>query len=64
MTTVDGPTHDGSVRVEGIHQVLRGNVLVIGIPREIVLRRVPLNVLVEQIEHEVLACQRPSWAVL
>ena len=38
-----------SLRTEGIHQVLRGVRLVIGRPREVVLRRVPREVLVEQV---------------
>ena len=39
-----------SASVEGIHTVLRGTVLVMGRPREVVLRRVPLAVIVEQVE--------------
>lgn len=38
-----------SCRREGIHTVLRGTVLVMGRPREIVLRRVPAHVLVEEV---------------
>lgn len=38
-----------SARREGIHQVLRGTALVIGQPREVVVRRVPHDVLVEQL---------------
>ena len=36
-----------SARVEGIHTVLRGTALVMGRPREVVLRRVPASVAVE-----------------
>ncbi len=36
-----------SARQEGIHTVLRGITLVIGKPREVVLRRVPASVTVE-----------------
>lgn len=36
-----------SARVEGIHTVLRGTALVMGRPREVVLRRVPASVRVE-----------------
>ncbi len=39
-----------SARVEGIHTVLRGTVLVMGRPREVVLRRVPGGVRVERVE--------------
>jgi hypothetical protein len=39
-----------NARQEGIHTVLRGQVLVIGSPREIVLRRVPLSVIVEVLD--------------
>lgn len=38
-----------SVRLEGIHQVLRGTALVIGRPCEVVVRRVPTSVLVEEL---------------
>lgn len=38
-----------SARREGIHTTLRGTVLVMGRPREIVLRRVPAAVLVEEV---------------
>lgn len=38
-----------SARQEGVHTVLRGTVLVMGRPREIVLRRVPQTVTVEQV---------------
>ena len=38
-----------SARVEGNHTVLRGFVLVMNRPREVVLRRVPLAVVVEQV---------------
>ncbi|MBW3646822.1 MAG: hypothetical protein KY440_03465 [Actinobacteria bacterium] len=38
-----------TARSEGIHTVLRGVVLVMGKPREIVLRRVPADVLVEEV---------------
>ncbi len=41
-----------SARVEGIHTVLRGTAYVMGRPREVVLRRVPSNVSVEQVEGE------------
>ena len=39
--------HADSARVEGIHTVLRGTTLVMGRPREVVLRRVPASVRVE-----------------
>lgn len=37
-------------RREGIHTVLRGTVLVMGKPREVVLRRVPSTVRVEVVD--------------
>ena len=40
-----------SAHVEGIHTVLRGTVLVMGRPREVVLRRAPLAVVVEELPH-------------
>jgi hypothetical protein len=39
-----------SARVEGIHTVLRGTALVMGRPREVVLRRVPAVVRVEVLD--------------
>jgi hypothetical protein len=39
-----------SARQEGIHTTLRGYVLVMGRPREIVLRRVPASVRVEELD--------------
>lgn len=39
-----------SARSEGIHTVLRGTVLIIGRPREIVLRRIPAHVAVEEVD--------------
>lgn len=41
-----------SARREGIHTTLRGYVLVMGRPREVVLRRVPASVRVEAV-HQV-----------
>jgi hypothetical protein len=52
----------GSARWDGIHTVLRGATLVIGIPREIVLRPMPRNVVVEQAGEDLLTDQR-SWTV-
>lgn len=42
-----------SARREGIHTTLRGTVLVMGRPREIVLRRVPAAVRVEAVAGSV-----------
>lgn len=39
-----------SARQEGIHVVLRGTALVMGSPREVVLRRVPATVTVELVD--------------
>ena len=39
-----------SVRREGIHLVLRGTKLIIGQPREVVLRRLPSSVTVELVD--------------
>ena len=39
-----------SARREGIHTTLRGTVLVMGRPREVVLRRVPATVALEEVE--------------
>ena len=39
-----------SARQEGIHLVLRGMTLVIGQPREVVIRRVPSSVTVELVD--------------
>ena len=39
-----------SARQEGIHLVLRGMALVIGKPREVVIRRVPAGVIIEVVE--------------
>jgi hypothetical protein len=39
-----------SARQEGIHLVLRGVTLVIGKPREVVIRRVPSSVTVEVVD--------------
>ena len=66
LTSSDGSTEllqADSARREGIHTVLRGTALVIGIPREIVVRRVPWNVLVERVDEDPPARERPSWAV-
>ena len=43
-----------SPTLEGNHQVLRGTALVIGRPREAVLRRVPRHVFIEEIPPPVL----------
>ena len=50
LTTTDGCTEllqADTARQEGIHTVLRGTAYVMGRPREVVLRRVPTNVVLE-----------------
>ena len=66
LTEPDGSTelleaHDA--RVEAGYTVLRGVALLIGLPREIVVRRVPRNVLVERVDQELPTEDRPSWAL-
>ncbi len=53
-----------SCRVEGAHSVLRGTAYVMGRPREVVVRRVPRLVLVEQVLEgiEDVSVDNPSWA--
>jgi hypothetical protein len=53
-----------SCRVEGVHTVLRGTAHVRARPREVVVRRVPRPVLVEQVLEgfEDAVVDRPSWA--
>ncbi len=53
-----------SCRVEGAHSVLRGAAYVMGRPREVVVRRVPRPVLVEQVLEgiEDVSVDNPSWA--
>lgn len=41
--------HADSYRREGAHLVLRGTALVMNLPREIVVRRVPAHVRVEEV---------------
>lgn len=41
-----------SARHEGIHLVLRGTTLIIGQPRQVVIRRVPSTVIVELVDAE------------
>jgi hypothetical protein len=47
-------------RDEGAFTTLYGTAIVIGRPREVVVRRAPRDVLVEEVLEEVAA--RPSWA--
>ena len=53
-----------SARQEGIHLVLRGTKLVIGQPREVVLRRLPSSVTVELVDdgENVGLSGGPPWA--
>jgi uncharacterized protein YcsI (UPF0317 family) len=53
-----------SCRVEGAHTVLRGTALVMGRPRELVVRRVPRPVLVEEVLEEIedVPVDEPSGA--
>ena len=50
-----------SCRVEGVHTVLRGTAYVMGRAREVVVRRVPRAVLVEEVLEE--AGLTSSWSV-
>lgn len=50
-----------SVRQEGIHTVLRGTVLVMGRPREIVLLRLPQSVLVEKLPKRAASPGLDAW---
>ncbi len=64
LTPPAGPTElleADSVRVEGIHVVLRGTAYVMGRPREVVLRRVPRTVLVELVD-DYTSVNGHSWA--
>ena len=63
LTHTDGSTElleADSARAEGVHTTFRGIVLVIGIPREIVVRRAPRSVLVEEVDGDVEPSSRPS----
>ncbi len=44
----DEPLVADSARVEGVHTTLYGTAYVMGTPREVVVRRLPQRVLVEQ----------------
>ena len=51
-----------SARVEGIHTVLRGTAYVMGRPREVVVRRAPLSVRVEEVQGKLGPPARPTQA--
>jgi hypothetical protein len=64
LTHPDGSTElleADSARVEGAHTTLYGTALVIGRPREVVVRRAPASVQVEPVD-DGAAVERPSWS--
>lgn len=49
-------------RDEGAFTTFYGSAIVIGRPREVVVRRVPRGVLVDEVEVRLEEAARPSWA--